>query len=285
MSMMEVDPLTGLPRQRRPQNQRQLESMANTFAAQPRPSGYSPTSSGVPQITIRGQQPNYQDLIQNDPLFRQMRADLGAQGVQDAASRAAQTQRALVLFGQVPSFDALAGLNPEWLNQDVTAQTRQLAQQNTDAGLSLAARQQEQFKNQVREIRNALAARGALRSGESAHQLQQAQTGYDRAKFDATQELMDFISGLQAGFAQAERGRQSQLGQGAAEAAGRVPDQARTPDIQASEIPGSGVYRGTDGMLYNADGTPYQEPAASGPSEAALQAIKYAVGGRNFQAL
>jgi hypothetical protein len=192
------------------------------------PGGQPPLPSNVP---------DYAGLIRNDPLYQQLRGDLGAQGIQDAAARAAQTQRALVLFGQVPQFDGLAGLNPDWLNQDVSDQTRQLAQQNTDAGLSLAARQSKAFNDQIRQIRNSLAARGALRSGEAGHQFQEAQHGFDQAKFDATQELIDFISGLQAGFAQSERARQGQLAQGAQDASQRVPQQT---GIVRTPLPGGG---------------------------------------------
>jgi hypothetical protein len=245
-----LDPLTGLPRQKKPAAQKPPSfQAAGGFGGSLPPGSLNPGGSpswpgGQPPLPSN--MPDYAGLIRNDPLYQQLQKDLGAQGIQDAAARAAQTQRALVLFGQVPQFDGLSGVNPDWLNQDVNDQTRQLAEQNTQAGLSLAARQSKAFNDQVRQIRNSLAARGALRSGEAGHQFQEAQHGFDQAKFDATQELIDFISGLQAGFAQSERGRQGQLSQGAEAAAGRVPPQgglARTPQPGSRAVDGSGNAR------------------------------------------
>lgn len=180
---------------------------------------------GGPAFANQITSPDYAGLINNDPLYAQLKKDLAAQGVSDATARAAAIQRALIQFGQVPSFDGLSGLNQDWLNQDVNDTTRELAAKNTSAGLSIAARQKQAFDKQVRDIRNSLAARGALRSGETGHMLQEAQTGFDRTQYDTMQELLDFISGLQAGFAKSEKDRQGQLRGGATEASGRVADQ------------------------------------------------------------
>lgn len=232
-----IDPVTGLPRgrnqNRRPGNQGNI--LANSrqptdYSMLPQVGGGGIGFGGGAAFANRITTPDYAGLINNDPLYMQLRKDLAAQGVSDAASRAALTQRALVQFGQVPQFDALSGLNPEWIGQDVNDTTRRLAASNTESGLSVAARQRQAFEKQVREIRNSLAARGALRSGEAGHMLQEAQTGYDRAQYDTMQELVDFISGLQAGFAQAERARQGQLRDGASAAAANVPDQRPLPD-------------------------------------------------------
>lgn len=240
----------------------------------PQPQGWQKPAPGwLPGFQVPGQGfggnlpsmpslPSFADGIKNDPLFLQLQKDLSAQGVSDAAQRAAMTRRALIQFGMVPGFDQLSGVNADWLNADVDDQTRQLAQQNTAAGLSIAARQQQAFKDQVRNIRGALAARGALRSGEQGHGLQQAQTEYDQAKFDSTQELMDFIGGLQAGFAQQERARQEQLRAGAGDAAQRTqpPGPVRSRTV-----------------------APAGRAAPADPAD--LLEVLRGVGGRNYQAL
>lgn len=68
-----------------------------------------------------------------------------------------------------------------------------------EMGLALRARQDKAFRDQVRVIKNALAARKALRSGEAEHQLREAQLQRDKAAFDTTEEPIQFIRGLQKG--------------------------------------------------------------------------------------
>ncbi len=250
-----VDPLTGLPKKKKqaavnPSLAAQSEALNKQFGL----GVYAPVASGVPglpQVGLPTSTPDYRALIDNDALYSQAKLDFGAQGVSDAAQRAALTQRALTLFGQVPADDGLKGLNADWLNQDVTPETRLLAQQNTDSGLSVVARQAKAFKDQVRNIKNALAARGALRSGETGHQLQDAQLGYDQAKFDTTAELADFLSGLQRGYAESQRTGRSQLAAQAEAAAGRVgqqypaPSGAPTPEYPTISSPAPGTIHGS----------------------------------------
>jgi hypothetical protein len=221
-----LDPLTGLPRKSgsypytdpfiRTVNAGQAQYDAGNQAINDY-SGVSSPGGGrkFDPVTIPGFTPDYASLIQGDPIFGQLKADLSAHGISDAASRAAATQRALIQFGAVPEFDGLAGLNRGYLDSDVNQTTRQLAQKNTEAGFSVVARQQKRLSDNIRAIKNALAARGALRSGETGHQLQEAQRGHDEARYDATQQILDYISGAQQGFLAAERARLGQLRGGA----------------------------------------------------------------------
>ena len=229
----QIDPLTGLPKKKKQQqavnqawqnaggqqaiqqslNQNPYSSFAGSF--------YGPPGSG--RLPLPGM-PDYKGLI--EAQLAPFKLELGAQGTADAATRAAQTQRAFTLFGQVPDPDQLGpGINPDFVRSDITPATRQLAQENTDAGLSIAARQAKAFKDQVRQIKNALAARGALRSGEAGHQLQEAQGARDRADFDARDNLAQIVAGIQAGYAEAEQRRQLQLAQAAGQAETSVRQQ------------------------------------------------------------
>lgn len=231
MSSLEYDPLTGLPKKKSQQKPLSFtqQQIQQSLAANPQ-AGFGPSPQvdygfgAMGGFKLPGA-PDYASLINNDPAYNQFKLDLGAQGVSDAASRAAQTQRAFTLFGQVPDINTLPGLNADFLNQDITPATRELAQKNTDAGLSIIARQDKAFKDQVRAIKNALASRGALRSGEAAYSLQEAQLGRDQARFDTTDALSQLIAGLQQGFAEAQRQRAAQQAQAAAEASGRVAQQ------------------------------------------------------------
>lgn len=269
---LSYDPVTGLVKQKQklklPGFTGDPGSFTTMRAADPGADGMGsmPAADGRGTIRIPGYMPDYKSLIANDPVFSQLKQDLAAQGIQDAGGRAAAVQRALIQFGQVPDFNAtgLNGLNPEWLNQDVTDQTRQLASQNTESGMSVTARQASQFDKNLRAIKNALAARGALRSGETGYQLGEAQKQYDTQRYDSTQELLDYIAGAQQGFTAAERARQAQAAQAAESAAGRQIElnppsggQELTPDPSVPD-----GYRNGRGELVNADGSVYSRRPA-----------------------
>lgn len=189
------------------------------FAAQATPSS---AASGASSVTPSGGagsgvggQFDYQNYLANDPFFSQLRADLSAQGISDAAQRSAARIRTLTQFGEVPQFDALElGLAGPDLAQDLT-NARPLAERATSEGLSLVARMNRLRQDNIRQIRNSLAARGALRSGESGFQLGREEQRFKEAQFDSRSQLLDVLRGIQEGFLQAERQRQASLREGA----------------------------------------------------------------------
>lgn len=193
--------------------------------------GSAPAAAAVPAAapspSASAKPIDYLALINGDPLLGQERADLSAQGVSDAASRAAAIQRALIQFGIVPDFASSAqklGLSGEalgYLNQDVNDRTRQLAQANTQEGLSLTARLAKAHTDAVRNIRNQLAARGIIRSGETPYQLGEEANQYKISTNDATQQLLDYLTGAIGAFTQSERQRRQQLAQYLSDAASR----------------------------------------------------------------
>lgn len=189
-------------------------------------------------ITIPGFTPDYRALIEQDPIFSQLRADLSSQGISDAAQRAAATQRGLIQFGQIPDFQqagAGLGLDTGFLGSDITEETRGLAQANTEAGLSIAARQARQNQQNIAAIRDFLAARGLLRSGATGVALGEEQQRHTQAGYDTRQQVLDYLAGVQAAFVQSERQRQQQLAQGAREAgtfqAGLPQNQPTGPQV------------------------------------------------------
>ena len=246
-----IDPRTGLPQKKKqPANPRLGLSPAQGLAQSNQiAGGFSPNLAGsmFGGFGSAGQAgvPDYKALI-NEQLGP-FRMELGAQGVADRAGLTSATQRALILSGAIPDFQGGAppGLDTALLDEAVTPQTRQLAQQNTEAGLSIKARQDKAFKDQVRQIKNALASRGALRSGETGYQLQEAQLGRDQASFDTVTELTEFLAGLQAGFAEKERARKLQEAGAAADAEGRVrelyPAQAPQGGNTGGQLPPQGA--------------------------------------------
>ena len=78
---------------------------------------------------------------------------------------------------------------------------------------------EQALKDQQQQNRVSLRQRGGVRSGESGYLAQRAQTGFDTNVYDSTQKLLDYISGAQQGFAQAERARQQQAWELAMQAA------------------------------------------------------------------
>jgi hypothetical protein len=168
------------------------------------------------------------------PQFDQMMQDLKAQSVADKSSRDAAIKRSFINFG-LPNFDltkaaATTGIGD--LASILDPQTLDLAKNNK---FSVEQRLEQALKDQQQQNRVSLRQRGGVRSGESGYLAQRAQTGFDTNVYDSTQQLLDYISGAQQGFAQAERARQMQAWQAALAAA------------QAGGYGGYGGYGGGDG--------------------------------------
>lgn len=165
---------------------------------------------------------------------------LAAQQAAEQAQLQQAIQNAIVRFGEAPE-----GYSHEALSPEVTA----LAQQNTDAGLSLVARLNQQKDLGQRGIMNDLAGRGMLQSGETGYQLGQLGLGYRQQQYDARQELLDYLGGVQSAFAQNQTNREYQLGQGILE----------SQQTQAGQPWNYGGYSGGSG----GGGAPAPAPAAS----------------------
>jgi hypothetical protein len=179
------------------------------------------------------------NILNSDPGYQQTLADLSAQGISDQAQADVLTQRGLIQFGEVPALEGLdltlAG--PEFAR--IAGLARPLAEANTAAGLSVTARMEKLRQQNVRALKNALAARGALRSGETGYQLGEEQQRFTQAQYDARQQLVDFLGGIQAGLAAAKRqqaGLRAQAVEGAygrGVASGAYPAPAPAPAAAA----------------------------------------------------
>ncbi len=205
------DALTGLPKQQAQTSTGFPGQVA--FLQQPAPggapsgaTGVGTSAAGAPSATGGGPL-SWQDFLANDPFWKQFNADLSAQGIADEGAAKAATQRAIIQFGEVP--DNLTGQAANWIDPT----TRTLAQQNTAAGTSQLARINKFNQDSLRAIKNALAARGALRSGELGYQLKENQQQYTNAQYDQRTALTDTLSGIQAGLAAAQRAAAMQRAQ------------------------------------------------------------------------
>lgn len=164
--------------------------------------------------------PDYQTLLQQDPAFSALKQQISAQQIQDAAARQAATDQALIQFGMIPNFaqaGAQLGLTPQqvaMLQQDVSPQVQALAQQNTAGGLSTEAQLQHDQQIAMRGLRNNLAARGALSSGEDAYQTNEQNRNYALAQNKALQSLLAALGGYQQNYLTNQQQEQQQLTSG-----------------------------------------------------------------------
>lgn len=169
-------------------------------------SGSAPAAGGPPASKA----PNIAEILGGDPFYQQLLADMRAQSVSDRASLKAQRQRALVNFGEIPDFRSLIGGGAVGdIESDITPEIRSLAEQGTSSGISTIARLEEARKDAARQLSGFLAGRGLVRSGETGYQQGRQQTDYTRARYDSTQELLDYLAGYQSAYTQAEQERQS----------------------------------------------------------------------------
>lgn len=157
---------------------------------------------------------------QSDPWLAQAQAIARGQTEADAAQLAAGVRRSLIDFGAVPD---LGGAPWAAYADDLT---RKLAEESTKSGISVMARLQEENQRRNRRIRDVLAARGLLSSGETGYQLGEEAMRFKRSAYDASRQLLDYLSGAYAAFAQRESERQFGLLQAQQEAAQRAQELA-----------------------------------------------------------
>lgn len=211
---------------------------------EPGMTGYGGTTPPPPGVIGQGGQNPYYFNILNDPIYKQLQANLAAQGVQSAQQRQSNTRQALVQFGEVPDLTSTVnglGLDPnspmyQTLFGDVDAGTKQQAQNLTDAGLSTVAGLSRQHAKDIQDLLDSQAARGVVRSGGTGVGLGQADQAYSGNQYNARQSLLQYLSGVQAAYAQSQLASQQQLQQGASDAVTRQLD--LLPNGQSS----GGVY-------------------------------------------
>lgn len=159
--------------------------------------------------------PDYAALIQNDPTYAALSQFLAAQGTSEASARQAATEQALIQFGGVPDFANVGlGLSPEvlaMLQHDIDPITGQLAGANSRAGLSTEAQLQQQQQQAIMGLRNNLASRGALSSGDDAYRTNLQNQSYAQAQQSALNSLLSAINGYQSTYLNARAGDNQQL--------------------------------------------------------------------------
>ena len=152
------------------------------------------------------------------PEFDQMMRDLQAQSVSDKASRDAAIQRSFINFG-LGNIDLAKAAQTTGIGDLASVLDQNTLDAAKNNKFSVMERLKMALADQQRSNRVSLRQRGGVRSGESGFLAQRAQTAFDTDTYDSTQKLLDYITGAQQGFAQAERARQMQAWQAALAAA------------------------------------------------------------------
>ena len=209
--------------------------------------------------------PDYQALIQQDPAFMAVSQHLSAKGISERAQRGADTAKALIQYGIVPDFDSLGaslGLSSEeiaMLKEDIDPHTGDLARQNTGSGLSTTARLAEGQRQAILSLRNWLAARGALGSGDNAYRTNIQDTLYAGQSSDALNSVLASIGGYQSNYNTAQQNDQSELDAARTTAWQFEAGLPQNQGFQLTYDAKHGVYRDASGNTYtphkNDDGT------------------------------
>lgn len=181
------------------------------------------TTPAPPPVQPQSAQDYYASLLQNDQLLKQTLAGLNASGVQNQAGLQAAQQRALIQHGGVPDPTLLAKYGVSGIDQT----TRDLANQNTSAGLSTLAKLTQNYKLADQASVNSEAARGMLRSGEYGQHAAENLLGYNQAQDSATSQLLDYLNGIYSGYLGQQQTLQGQAGTAQQDATTRLFDEIK----------------------------------------------------------
>lgn len=199
--------------------------------------------------------PNYDQILQSSPEVSFANREALTGSAMDASARAAAIRRAVIELGAVPDFKSAAkslGMDSiGYLENDIDDNTRQLAQKNTQEGLSLMARLEHEHKRVQEQVQSTLASRGIFRSGETGFQMGEQGLRYKQALTDAEKAVMDHISQVVGSFVTNERDRRNMVAQAIFSAMGRV---GQTPAPKGGGGGGGG----------GSDDTPAPTPATGG---------------------
>lgn len=191
-----------------------------------------------------GYTPNYQALIQGDPMYMQAQGQSTALNTQNLAQLQMALQQALAQYGTLPDLSQY-GFSSEILDA-ITPLARQLAAQNTANGLSTTAQLARAHTQNVALLRNQLAARGALSSGSLPYQTEQEGHNFAQGQQTALQQLLNAISQYQSSYLSSKQGIQGQLTQAMQDAYQRqlqLPqNQPRAAETYTYDVP-TGTYK------------------------------------------
>lgn len=218
--------------------------------------------------TSPGSTPNFQSLITNDPTYQgAQNAAQAAQGSAEAQRRAAVQQSIIQYGGLPPGFtDTYGDIDQATLDQASANQNSTLAQLKTNYGTS------------QRQLMQALAARGALQSGDLNYGQDQLNQGLSQQEYDAANTEGNGLTGALNTYTgvlnQNAQNLSGAIGSAESNVLGQVdsngnPIYAPTAPTQANYDAantakyGQPIYSDGSGNLYDRNGNPFSPPTAS----------------------
>lgn len=219
-----------------------------------------PAPKAPSTISFGGYTPDYGSLIKNDPAYLAASDAASASGGAAAAQRRAALRRAYIQYGgNLP-----AGFSDQY--GDIDQATMDAAKANQNSALSQLAQNHEQG---LMQFKRALAARGALQSGDLNYGQDQIDRGYGQQQYDAANQFLDQANGVYGQYA-------GVMGQNASNISGAIQgaesnllqNPAYKPvapttanyDSASSVQYGQPVYKTDDGSMYDQNGNPFVPP-------------------------
>lgn len=239
-------------------------------AGQPAPTNPDPGPNDITVGGSPGSTPDYNAAIQADPGYA------AAQSANQQAQANAQAQRQAALRSAVVQY---GGLPSGWKDAygDIDQATLDAATGNQYSTLANLRRSYDQS---VSQFRRALAARGALQSGDLNYGQDQLDTGYGQSQYDAANQFGNAATGqlnAYAGVLDQNQARMAQAIQAAAANAyndpanrpvAATPGNTATRDAALSAAYGVDVYTDANGNHYTRGGDPWTAPVVgyAGPT-------------------
>jgi hypothetical protein len=209
-----------------------------------------------------GGTPDYNALIRSDPSYMAYLNSSKLDLDQAASARKAALQKLAIQYGGLPT-----GFQDKY--GDIDQGTLELAQKNEFSDVKRIGRSYEQG---VEQFKRALAARGALQSGELGYGLDQAELNRAEREYDVGNQFSNAYAGVANDYVGTEsRVRQGEAGAIAQAQQNVFSNPANRPadaieaslDSGATSQYGQPLYRHPDGTLWTLSGTLFTPPVAS----------------------
>lgn len=239
-----------------------------------------PTTAPGSITTTPGYTPDYTDIIQSQPGYQQAQTAAQKAQADAAAQRKAALDQAVIQYGGLPQ-----GYQDAY--GDVDQATLDAAKNNQ---FSTQATLSKNYDQSVEQFKRALAARGALQSGDLNYGQDQLDTGYGQSLYDAGNAFGSTATGaINAYTGVLDQNQQNlvsalQSAQGTALAdPANVPVQQKTAsqDADLTTLYGRAIYKGDDGTLYTQDGQVFT-PGVTASASYQPSGGRFGNAGRNF---
>lgn len=175
---------------------------------------------------------DYEALLAADPALQAALARANAEGVADQGALTEQRRAALIQYGAVPTDlpESMVGS----IAPDINDTTRELANANTQAGLSTVAQLGQAYRRQRGGDIASLAGRGLLRSGAYRQHNREDLQAFQQNQANAAQSLLGTLAGYWGTYGQNQAAHAADVGQATSDALSRVVGQINAGELAPS---------------------------------------------------